>query len=121
MCMHPPTDEDNDAPDFAQVMGDISQALEAYGFDIKKAQDEHSAKTWWSFVNTKSDELSKVATEYGPQEISYFRTLVSASSQTRAPLQPPRVDLHHHLRRALHTLSDQAHCKERQKIHRRSQ
>lgn len=67
---------DDEKPDFAQVMGDISHALEAYGFDIKKAQDEHTAKTWWSFVNTKSDELSKVATEYGPQEISYFRTLI---------------------------------------------
>lgn len=89
---------DDDKPDFAEVMGDISHALEAYGFDIKKAQDEHTAKTWWSFVNTKSDELSKVATEYGPQEISYFRTLVRASrtpclaGETRSPKgrAPPR-------------------------------
>ena len=126
---------DDEKPDFAQVMGDISHALEAYGFDIKKAQDEHTAKTWWSFVNTKSDELSKVATEYGPQEISYFRTLVRGllhpgrTGETRSLAQRTRIQTTPLTRQftlpcapTFALLSpDQAHCKERQKVRRSSQ
>lgn len=70
----------NDAPDFGEFLDEINQAMEPFGFEIKRFQDEHSGKAWQAFVNNKSDELAKVATDYGPQEISYFRTLVRAGS-----------------------------------------
>ena len=64
------------APDYMTILDEINETVEVFGFQIKRFQDEHSGRAWIAFVNIKSDELAKVATEYGPQEINYFRTLV---------------------------------------------
>jgi hypothetical protein len=50
--------------------------LEAFGFMLKSYNDDNTGKPWIVFCNTRSGEIAKVATEYGPQEIAYFRTLV---------------------------------------------
>lgn len=50
--------------------------MNRYGFALKRSQDEYTGKTWIAFVNTKSDDLAKMATEYNAQDISYFRSLV---------------------------------------------
>ena len=70
---------EEDAPDYMTILDEINEAMEMFGFQIKRFQDEYTGRAWIAFVNIKSDELAKVATEYGPQEISYFRTLVRAS------------------------------------------
>lgn len=69
--------EDKDAPSWHEAIDNINGDIEPFHFAIKRFQDEHSGKPWTAFVNTKSDDMATVATEYGPQEISYFRTLVS--------------------------------------------
>ena len=75
LLIRPP---EEDAPSFSDMLEEVNPQLERFGFSIKKLQDEYAAKLWWAFVNTKSDELAKAATEYNPQEIAYFRTLVGS-------------------------------------------
>ena len=68
-----------DAPSYSEVVDEINSNIETFGFQLKRFIDEYSGKPWTAFVNTKSDDLAKVATEYTPQEIAYFRTLVRES------------------------------------------
>lgn len=70
---------EDDAPSYADTVDEINTSIEPFGFQLKRFVDEYSGKPWTAFVNTKSDDLAKVATEYTPQEIAYFRTLVSAA------------------------------------------
>lgn len=83
-----PDQRDEDAPSYSETIDEINSSIEAFGFQLKRFLDEYSGKAWTAFVNTKSDELAKVATEYTPQEISYFRTLVSLMFIQLPYLQP---------------------------------
>jgi hypothetical protein len=67
----------HDAPPYSEAVDDLNTAVEPFGFQLKRFQDEHTGQPWTIFINQKSDELAKVATDYSPQEIAYFRTLVS--------------------------------------------
>merc|ERR1712093_493569 len=68
--------DEEEATDYASILDEINPELEPFGFGIKRFNDEFTGKAWVAFCNVKSDEIAKVATEYGPQEISYFRTLI---------------------------------------------
>lgn len=70
-----------EAPDYVDILDEINSELEPFGFGIKRFMDEFTGRAWVAFCNVKSDEIAKVATEYGPQEISYFRTLVRARAR----------------------------------------
>lgn len=71
-------DNDN-APSYSEVVDEVNANIEPFGFQLKRFVDEYSGKAWTAFANTKSDDLAKIATEYTPQEIAYFRTLVGGS------------------------------------------
>ncbi|KAK9898668.1 hypothetical protein P389DRAFT_36855 [Cystobasidium minutum MCA 4210] len=68
-------DNDN-APSYSEVVDEVNANIEPFGFQLKRFVDEYSGKAWTAFANTKSDDLAKIATEYTPQEIAYFRTLI---------------------------------------------
>lgn len=72
----PDAAEDASAPSYGDIVDEINTNIEAFGFHIKRFLDEYSGKPWTAFINTKSDDIAKVATEYTPQEIAYFRTIV---------------------------------------------
>lgn len=62
--------------DFPDLITDLNDVLNKLGFSFKRSTDPVTGRPHLIFVNTRSDVLAQVATEYNPQEIMYFRMLV---------------------------------------------
>lgn len=62
--------------DFPNLITDLNDVLNKLGFALKRSNDPVTGRPHLIFVNTRSDVLAQVATEYSPQEIMYFRMLV---------------------------------------------
>ncbi|KAF9052949.1 Nse1 non-SMC component of SMC5-6 complex-domain-containing protein [Panaeolus papilionaceus] len=65
--------EDTAFVDFAQR---ISTSLDKLDLEFRCGRDETSGVEMWAIVNRKEDEISKMATEYTPTEITFFKLVV---------------------------------------------
>lgn len=61
---------------FEQQIHQLNNSLEPLDFKIASILDETTGVKIWAFINTKSDELSQIATDFTPVEIAYFRNVV---------------------------------------------
>ncbi|CAG8581352.1 15886_t:CDS:2, partial [Acaulospora morrowiae] len=61
---------------FQDFIATINQKLNTIDLEFRKSHDETDGKAVWALVNTKGDEVVKLATEYSPIEIAYFKHLI---------------------------------------------
>lgn len=64
------------ANDYPDLITDLNDVLHKLGFDLKQSKDPMTGKPHLLFVNTQSDLNAQVASEYNPQELSYYKMLV---------------------------------------------
>ncbi|KAK4696107.1 non-structural maintenance of chromosomes element 1, partial [Phenoliferia sp. Uapishka_3] len=60
----------------SSFIGDLDTPLSACGLSLKNSFDTETQQVTWTLINDYSDEPSKLATEYSPQEIAFFRIIV---------------------------------------------
>jgi hypothetical protein len=65
---------------FADFQLTISTALEPYGLALKSGIDHRDGRTWHVLINTVADDVSQVATEFTPLELTFYRQLVRLAS-----------------------------------------
>ncbi|PPQ63097.1 hypothetical protein CVT24_005952 [Panaeolus cyanescens] len=68
-----PEHEDTAFVDFSQR---ISTSLDKLDLEFRCGRDETNGVEMWAIVNRKEDEISKLATEYTPTEITFFKLVV---------------------------------------------
>ncbi|CAG8551110.1 3515_t:CDS:2 [Acaulospora colombiana] len=61
---------------FQEFMVTINLKLNTVDLEFRKSHDEIDGKAVWALVNTNGDEVAKLATEYSPVEIAYFKHLI---------------------------------------------
>ncbi|KAG9296433.1 hypothetical protein G9A89_015025 [Geosiphon pyriformis] len=62
--------------DFEPFLDTINKRLNSMDMEFRKSLDESTGEALWALVNTSEDEIAKLATEYTPLEISYFKILI---------------------------------------------
>ncbi|KAF7725862.1 hypothetical protein EC973_009194 [Apophysomyces ossiformis] len=62
--------------DFADFLGDINGQINDIDLALRRSHDEKDGHAVIGLVNTKDDEISQVATNYTPSEITYVRQLI---------------------------------------------
>lgn len=72
MPEHPPNPEG-----LAAFLDDITRLLEPLGLVVKKTFTEEEGKQWIALCNAESGDVSQLATDLTPLEISYVRNLIN--------------------------------------------
>ncbi|RIB25033.1 Nse1 non-SMC component of SMC5-6 complex-domain-containing protein [Gigaspora rosea] len=62
--------------EFQEFISTINQKLNLVDMEFRRSHDEDDGNPVWALVNTNGDEIAKLATEYTPAEISYFKRLI---------------------------------------------
>ncbi|CAG8722183.1 4646_t:CDS:2 [Dentiscutata erythropus] len=62
--------------EFQEFISTINQKLNLVDMEFRRSHDEDDGNPVWALVNTNGDEIAKLATEYSPAEISYFKRLI---------------------------------------------
>jgi hypothetical protein len=68
-----------------------NQALVHYGFEIRRAASDDDGTVFYGLVNTKNDELSKLATTYEPAQLHYLKALIEAILKPPADGEKGRI------------------------------
>ncbi|TNY22392.1 hypothetical protein DMC30DRAFT_149002 [Rhodotorula diobovata] len=63
-------------PPLENFVAQMEPGLSLCGLDIKATRDQESGQGMYILVNTIQDEPAKVATEYKPEEIAFFKAVV---------------------------------------------
>ncbi|RIA83400.1 Nse1 non-SMC component of SMC5-6 complex-domain-containing protein [Glomus cerebriforme] len=61
---------------FTGFIATINTKLNTIDLEFRKSHEEETGTAVWALVNTNGDEIAKLATEYTPIEITYFRRLI---------------------------------------------
>ncbi|CAG8518235.1 5933_t:CDS:2, partial [Paraglomus brasilianum] len=61
---------------FDDFMAALNDRLHRVDMEFRKSHDEENGNTVWALVNTNGDEVAKLATEYSPNEIAFFRRIL---------------------------------------------
>ncbi|CAG8487301.1 12089_t:CDS:10 [Ambispora gerdemannii] len=61
---------------FGDFIDTINEKLNFVELEFRKSHDEDTGEEVLALVNTSDDEIAKLATDYTPLEISYFRALI---------------------------------------------
>ncbi|CAG8548046.1 19156_t:CDS:2 [Cetraspora pellucida] len=62
--------------EFQEFVSTINQKLNLVDMEFRRSHEEDDGNPVWALVNTNGDEIAKLATEYSPVEISYFKRLI---------------------------------------------
>ncbi|CAB4423032.1 unnamed protein product [Rhizophagus irregularis] len=65
-----------DQETFTEFMTTLNAKLNSIDLEFRKSHNEEDGSAVWALVNTNGDEIAKMATEYTPIEISFFRRLI---------------------------------------------
>lgn len=65
-----------DQETFTEFMTTLNTKLNSIDLEFRKSHNEEDGSAVWALVNTNGDEIAKMATEYTPIEISFFRRLI---------------------------------------------
>ncbi|CAH1760440.1 11488_t:CDS:2 [Entrophospora sp. SA101] len=68
--------KDNRQESFQNFITTVNQKLNTIDLEFRKSSDEEDGHIVWALVNTKGDEVAKLATEYTASEISYLKHLI---------------------------------------------
>ncbi|KDE03438.1 hypothetical protein MVLG_06099 [Microbotryum lychnidis-dioicae p1A1 Lamole] len=67
---------------FAGFISTLEDGLSLLGLDIKRTRDQESGLSYTVLINTAEDAASKMATDFKPEEIAFFRAIVGEIMST---------------------------------------
>ncbi|SCZ93113.1 BZ3500_MvSof-1268-A1-R1_Chr6-2g08469 [Microbotryum saponariae] len=67
---------------FAGFISTLEDGLTLLGLDIKRIRDQESGLSYIVLINTAEDAASKMATDFKPEEIAFFRAIVGEIMST---------------------------------------
>ncbi|SGZ17900.1 BQ5605_C020g09151 [Microbotryum silenes-dioicae] len=67
---------------FAGFISTLEDGLSFLGLDIKRTRDQESGLSYTVLINTAEDAASKMATDFKPEEIAFFRAIVGEIMST---------------------------------------
>ncbi|KAJ1959144.1 hypothetical protein H4R35_007670, partial [Dimargaris xerosporica] len=57
-------------------IGHINSQLDCIHLELRSTQDETTGDRIWALVNTKGDDIAKLATNYSPAELNAFKHVI---------------------------------------------
>ncbi|KAH9050707.1 hypothetical protein EDB84DRAFT_1555336 [Lactarius hengduanensis] len=84
----------NSADGWSDFLAALNKSLDPLDLELSRTRDEMTGKDMYALVNRRDDEIARIASDYSPLEISYFRALVEQimlapnNSYSISPLQP---------------------------------
>jgi len=59
-----------------ELIVQINTSLNSLDLEFSRGHDEETGTEMWALVNRRDDDIAKVASDYTPQDIAYFKALV---------------------------------------------
>jgi len=72
-------DEDQN---LVEYVGVINKSLSFISFEIRPVKSEENGETFYGIINTKNDDVAKLATLLQPIQIQYFKAVLDAIIQS---------------------------------------
>ncbi|KAI9446394.1 Non-structural maintenance of chromosomes element 1 [Lactarius indigo] len=66
----------NSADGWSDFLATLNKSLDPLDLELSRTRDEITGKEMYALVNRRDDEIARIASDYSPLEISYFRALV---------------------------------------------
>ncbi|KAI0006094.1 Nse1 non-SMC component of SMC5-6 complex-domain-containing protein [Russula compacta] len=66
----------NGADSWGEFLASLNKSLDPLDLELSRIRDEVTGKEMYALVNRRDDEIARIASDYSPLEISYFRALV---------------------------------------------
>jgi hypothetical protein len=66
----------NSADGWSDFLATVNKSLDPLDLELSRMRNEITGKEMYALVNRKDDEVARIASDYSPLEISYFRALV---------------------------------------------
>ncbi|KAH9001205.1 Nse1 non-SMC component of SMC5-6 complex-domain-containing protein [Lactarius akahatsu] len=66
----------NSADGWSDFLATLNKSLDPLDLELSRTRDEITGKDIYALVNRRDDEIARIASDYSPLEISYFRALV---------------------------------------------
>ncbi|KAH9005218.1 Nse1 non-SMC component of SMC5-6 complex-domain-containing protein [Lactarius hatsudake] len=66
----------NSADGWSDFLATLNKSLDPLDLELSRTRDEITGKDMYALVNRRDDEIARIASDYSPLEISYFRALV---------------------------------------------
>ncbi|KAH9063372.1 hypothetical protein EDB87DRAFT_177028 [Lactarius vividus] len=66
----------NSAEGWSDFLASLNRSLDPLDLELSRMRDEITGKDMYALVNRRDDEIARIASDYSPLEISYFRALV---------------------------------------------
>ncbi|KAF8274953.1 Nse1 non-SMC component of SMC5-6 complex-domain-containing protein [Lactarius quietus] len=66
----------NSADGWGDFLANLNKSLDPLDLELSRMHDEITRKETYALVNRRDDEIARIASDYSPLEISYFRALV---------------------------------------------
>ncbi|KAF8478618.1 Nse1 non-SMC component of SMC5-6 complex-domain-containing protein [Russula ochroleuca] len=82
LCLIPPPVDDtlqintNRADGWGEFLAGLNKSLDPLDLELSRIRNEVTGKDMYALVNRRDDEIARIASDYSPLEISYFRALV---------------------------------------------
>lgn len=64
------------ANDWGEFLASLNKSLDPLDLELSRIRNEVTGKDMYALVNRRDDEIARIASDYTPLEISYFRALV---------------------------------------------
>ncbi|KAI8084789.1 Nse1 non-SMC component of SMC5-6 complex-domain-containing protein [Halteromyces radiatus] len=62
--------------DFAAFVGLINHRINEFDFALRRSHHQHNGEPVLALINTKQDDMARMATNYDPTQIAYLRKLI---------------------------------------------
>lgn len=66
----------NSADGWSDFLASLNKSLDPLDLELSRMRNETTGKEMYALVNRRDDEIARIASDYSPLEISYFRALV---------------------------------------------